>query len=456
MITRITSSLPSFKQVELKPGFNVILADRTKEATKKDTRNGLGKSLLIDIIHFCLGARFSTSTSRLAHPDLDKTTFEIELTVGGRTVRARRNTGSPLLITLTGDIQGIPGVDNTRNNSLSLSVSEWTSFLGQHWFGVLTDSPRKYSPSFRSIISYFIRSGKDAYSDPFRHFRMQATWDIQVNNAFLLGLRWEDASDWQVIRDQKKTLDALKQAAEEGLLDNVWGARGRLEADRVRLMETVERTSKDLKAFKVHSQYRELEVRANSLTALISRLSNENVLDSRVLEMYKESVQDESAASSVNLAELYESARVVFPEAVSVRLDEVEKFHSHVIENRKGFLRAEIDRINGQIESRKASIGAYYAEHEEVLRILNTHGALDQYTELQQAHWRDVMTLSSIEDRLENMRRFEEGKSTVKVNVAMLEQRARANYDERSTSRERCVALFNSNSESLYNAPGAS
>ena len=55
MIHSVTADRPSFKTVELKPGFNVILAERTKESTKKDSRNGLGKSTLIEIIHFCLG-----------------------------------------------------------------------------------------------------------------------------------------------------------------------------------------------------------------------------------------------------------------------------------------------------------------------------------------------------------------------------------------------------------------
>ena len=56
MIRRIWSSLLSLKSVEFTSGFNVVLADRTKDSTKKDTRNGLGKSTLVDVIHFCLGA----------------------------------------------------------------------------------------------------------------------------------------------------------------------------------------------------------------------------------------------------------------------------------------------------------------------------------------------------------------------------------------------------------------
>ena len=56
MITAVRCDKPSFREVRFKPGFNVILAERVGEATDKDSRNGLGKTTLIEIIHFCLGA----------------------------------------------------------------------------------------------------------------------------------------------------------------------------------------------------------------------------------------------------------------------------------------------------------------------------------------------------------------------------------------------------------------
>ncbi len=54
MIKKLSANHPSFKTVEFGAGFNVIWADRTQESTKRDSRNGLEKSTLIEIIHFCL------------------------------------------------------------------------------------------------------------------------------------------------------------------------------------------------------------------------------------------------------------------------------------------------------------------------------------------------------------------------------------------------------------------
>jgi uncharacterized protein YydD (DUF2326 family) len=75
MIRKVSSSLTTFKEVDLTAGFNIILADRTKDSTKKDTRNGLGKSTFIDVIHFCLGGKLTSASSRLSHPMMTQYDF---------------------------------------------------------------------------------------------------------------------------------------------------------------------------------------------------------------------------------------------------------------------------------------------------------------------------------------------------------------------------------------------
>src|ERR1700674_658682 len=179
MIKRVFSNLPKFKAVEFSAGFNMVLAERTKESTKKDTRNGLGKSTLLDIIHFCLGSRLQKG-DRLLHPDLSEAAFGLELELQGRKIIVERSRQAQSYVLLSGDILGLSIDTDKSNDRVRLEVVKWIELLGLIGFAAPVDSTRKYKPSFRSLISYLIRRGKGAFTEPFRHFSMQATWDIQV------------------------------------------------------------------------------------------------------------------------------------------------------------------------------------------------------------------------------------------------------------------------------------
>src|SRR4030042_1634573 len=103
MIKKVFANKPSFKAVEFQPGFNVIWADRTKESTKKDSRNGLGKTTLIEIIHFCLGAKHPAQGGVLGNKGLLGWTFSMELDFAGRAFTVRRNTEKPNRVFIDGD-----------------------------------------------------------------------------------------------------------------------------------------------------------------------------------------------------------------------------------------------------------------------------------------------------------------------------------------------------------------
>jgi uncharacterized protein YydD (DUF2326 family) len=99
MIHRISSPRESFKDVEFSEHFNVVLAERTESASARDSRNGSGKSSLIEILHFCLG---SGLRSTLAEDALQDWTFSTTFDAAGANLTASRNTSAPNRIRIDG------------------------------------------------------------------------------------------------------------------------------------------------------------------------------------------------------------------------------------------------------------------------------------------------------------------------------------------------------------------
>ena len=58
-----------------------------------------------------------------------------------------------------------------------LDVKQWHLRLAKAMFGVNPASGDvSHRPSFRSLISYFVRRGNDAYLDPFTYFVVSQRW----------------------------------------------------------------------------------------------------------------------------------------------------------------------------------------------------------------------------------------------------------------------------------------
>lgn len=337
MIHSITSDKDSFKKIEFKSGFNVILAERTKESTKKDSRNGLGKSTLIEIIHFCLGGNKGETLSKSPMEDW---TFTLKIDLNKNIYFVSRNISHPKKVIIDGNCSDWPikPVIDNKTGRQTLDVSDWNRTLGVFMFGLQHSYDElKYVPTFISLISYFIRKNghSGAFLNPFQYFKSQQEWNKQVHNAFLLGLGWEFASKWQILKDRDKVLGHIKREAESGILTGVIGSVGKLEALQIRLEANIVQEEKQLKNFKVHPQYREIEKETNEYTRKIHELSNENISDKRLIEHYELSLKEEAEAKVDSVTKIYKEyfllqnnhqKKSAELKDVNIRLESLKKF----------------------------------------------------------------------------------------------------------------------------------
>ena len=162
MIHSIDSDHTKFKKIEFHQGFNVVLAERIKKASQKDSRNGLGKSTtMINIIHFCLGG---DPKDALTDPKLKESTFTLDLELAGKRYKISRSPGNKSKIFIDGDYSDwqIKPKTDADTGKLYLNKNCWRNILGKPIFNLGMNLPSFY-PSFESMISYFIRKHEGVF-----------------------------------------------------------------------------------------------------------------------------------------------------------------------------------------------------------------------------------------------------------------------------------------------------
>lgn len=197
IIREIRSNKKSFRPVRFKSGANIVLAERSRESAKKDTRNGLGKSTLLAILDYCLGGR---KGGTLASPQLEGWTFSLDAEHDGRPFSVSRSTNGRGTVEVEGDVGPWLAADAaapTLSGAIQVGLEDYRHMLGRIMFGLDPGAAQKHHLTFRSLASYCIRQGgrSGGYRSPFCNNQMQAKFDAQVNNAYLLGLNWKLVGD---------------------------------------------------------------------------------------------------------------------------------------------------------------------------------------------------------------------------------------------------------------------
>lgn len=456
MIRSVRANKGGFREVDFSKGLNLVLADRSVDAGDRDTTNALGKSTLIEIIDFCLGSN-SPAGKGLRAGELDDWAFTLELElVSGHTVFVTRAVASPSFVIVEGNTTAFSvKPEISRDGVPVLDIKQWRSVLSRALFGLTdVDSDGGVTPSARALLSYFVRNSTAAYISPFKYFENQNVGSIQVQNAFLLGLDWEKAAKWQKLKEQRSALRALRQAIKTGAVDGELSSLGELEAERVRLERQLTKEREALSTFQVLPQYKELETEANRLTSDIHALINASIVDKRRLDRYAEVASAEDRPADSKVEQLYREAGVALPGAVVKTLQEAREFNRTIVANRKVFIQKEMEGLAASIATRTASVETLTNQRANLLRALDSHGALEELTALQNFHIETKAKLESVTNRITQLKQMTSRTDDVKVREVELKKATEIDYEERRAVWSIALALFAQFSEALYKAPG--
>ena len=459
MIRRIGSSLESFKTLTFRPGLNILLADKSEGATDRQSRNGAGKTSLVELVHFLCGSNVDKKNIFRSEALIDSI-FEMVVDIGDGEFVVERSGGKPSRITINGPVAEwpIPPKFIQAAGRYELSNENWRHTLGAYWFGLhAPPSPdAKYSPTLRSLFAYFARrQASGAFQVPTQQSSMQKTWDQQVAISYLLSLDWQISSEIQALRDKEKVGKELGRAARAGELGPFFG---RAADFRTRLAVASRRTEQlhtQLDTFQVVPEYRTLEVEANEITSQINRLGEENFVDRHLVSELNASLEEEQAPDLGDLSKLYEEAGVVLPDLPRRRFDEVTTFHRTIIENRRSHLTEEITSAEQRIEARENQKAELDIRRRQIMEVLQSGGALEQYTAMREELGRAEADVGTLRQRLQTAEALESSKAELAMERNRVTQALRNDIHERSAVINEAIVRFEELSEALYERAGS-
>jgi uncharacterized protein YydD (DUF2326 family) len=455
VIHRIYSSLSSFKEIRLRRGLNILLAEKSPQATAKQTRNGAGKSSVLEIIHFiCAGDAPEDSIFR--NSVLNEHLFGMEFDLGGQTISAERSGARHKEIVVRAEdtskwlVQ--PDISEETGEPV-LSMKAWERVLGQLMFGLDGNAKGIYGPTFRSLFSYFARRAPGGFSEPHVYFPQSKPVSWQVAVSYLLGLDWKIPQQWQQVRDEEDEIRKLRSAVGEGDLAEIVGRKAELRSEIASQELALTRFEGRLANFQVLPDFRDYEDLANRLTSQIADLSNKNTIDRALIDDLEAALAQEKTPEIGDLDRMYREAGVILPPDSIRRFDEVRQFHESVIANRRSYLSGEIEGARRRIADRSQALENADAQRRRAMTLLKTHGALDQYSKLQAEFGKRSAELELLRKRFGAAEKIEGGLAKLKIRRQELFLRLQQDYSEQRALLNDAIVTFEEISKRLYDTP---
>ncbi|WP_459556048.1 ABC-three component system protein [Lacunimicrobium album] len=456
MIQEISSTLATFKQLKFHTGLNLVVAEKSKNATNRQTRNGSGKSSLIHIVHFLLGAKCEKGSIFLCEELVDEE-FTLIFDLAGKKTSASRTGVNKNQIIVDGDFSEWPVQPklNKETGNYTVNNESWRSILANLMFS-LSLNIDTYGPTFRSLIAYFIRrESSGAFQEAQKQSTKQQNWDMQVNLSYLFSLDWSISQELQLVRLKEKSLEILKRESKSGALGSLVGNIGEL---RTKLAVAEKETGKlkdQISQFQVLPEYHTLESEASKLAVLISDLTSDNTLDQERIEALSNQLKVEQAPSDQQILEMYAEIGIILPELVVKQLDDVRRFHAAIIRNRRFHLEGEIDTARRAIDQRKRQLEKLDTRRQEIMWTLSSHGALDQYSRLQEELSRQQAIVEELRKKVDLAKQLDSQETELTISRAQIKKRLTAELEDKSDILNELVIIFEEFSRQISDHEGS-
>lgn len=382
-LLKLSANVKSFRTVQFnRTGLSLIVSEQNAPRTNRTkTYNGVGKSLMLELLHYCL----ASNTNKGFEAHLKDWLFYLDVELEGKLHTIARSADKP---------------NDIWFDKEKIKLSKLRERLALACFDLEPDTSHL---SFRSLIGRFVRSGRDAYSD-YRFADAEERKDpygAMLRNSFLLGLDLQLARKKHELRKrQQKLTETMKQLENEPLFSDLL-AQDKVDIELTALKEQAEKLRADLDAFRVAEDYYAIEQEANEIKRAMDRLRRESIKLSNAIAQIDRSLQTKGDLPSERVFQLYEEASQALPQQLKHQIEEVLQFQQELKQKRIYRLTKERQEVEHQRRRLEAELSELAQSLDAKLRYLGEHRALDEY----------VAVTNELSEKLQRIAKLEESKA---------------------------------------------
>lgn len=357
-LIKLYSDFSSFKTIKFnEKGFSFI-AGNEKRKDDKSTYNGVGKTLSLVLLDFCLGSTALEDLKKIA------CTFFLDVKINNQIFTFSRNT--------------------INNRDIYIDGEKYTIDKFKKKLEDLLTIERQDNISLRTIIPYFIRYKKSSFLDPIitnKYSRStKPDYASLVNVFYLLNL------DTKLLKEKQlnfKKLDSArnaKKSLEDKEIKSLLNSSStNIDIELNILEKKLKEKTKLRDLYKISDSYADLKSELFEKRERLSESANRVEIIKSNLNKINLSLEEKHDITVNELKKFYGEMINLFSKEMLEELESVESFHNDLIANR--FNRLSNTKVELTSELNKELLDKKILEKriDELYSILGTNGELTEY-----------------------------------------------------------------------------
>jgi len=433
-LLKLTSTNPKFRTIKFEDGLNIVVGTQLTKEQKKSI-NGIGKSMSLSLIHYLFGSDFKTKAEKILEEYLSKYgDFILTFTHNNINYTIEKNFSYKHFF-INGD---------------KILKTNYPKKLNNIFFGV-----EESKPTFRQIFNCFARrysSNVSYYSNILtQQSRPLEDYYQQYTNLYLLGIDLKLVQKSFNIKDKLSKLDKANKTIKEykKALDN---------SNLNDIKDEIKRLSEQLDNFIIAENFDKLKQEADDLTNKLNNLRNRIFINSSKLKRKENNfeISKNTEIDITKIEELYREANFFFEDKIIKRLENTQKFHTDLINNRKKRLSIEIKDLKILLENLEIEKNTISHKRDSLLKDLNNCGALEERDSLKDR----IKTLEAEQTDLEKYEHilsdFKKDKSNLEVEEALVKQESISYLEKNHKLFDEIEKTFRSLVKQFYDNQGGS